>query len=350
MAFGKALALLIGVVWAALLLGCTTGGDDVVFVSEVDGDAEIYSVDPESGELLALTSNNAGDYAPAWSPSRRYVAYESNESGDLEINLVDEKGERITRVTHTAGDDRTPRWSPRGTRLAYIASQDGNGEVYIATMEGGRVDRATRDEAEDRLGGWSPDGEWLAFYRDVGTEGSDAADPAPGDQANKSGIWLRNPAGVNLIQLTEGPDSGPVWSPDGEHIAFVREVNGNQDVYLLSRVENGTWQDDARLTRLTQHPAADHSPAWSPDDNVIAYVTGRHGATEIYVMQADGSGQARLTTNEADDVSPVWSPDGDRIAFVSRLYGPGEIFVMNADGTDQRRLTANDAEDYAPDW
>ena len=105
--------------------------------------------------------------------------------------------------------------------------------------------------------GWAaglPDGEWLAFYRDGGPEDSDADDAASGSPANKSGIWLRNPDGVNLIQLTEGADTGPVWSPDGEHIAFVREVDGNQDVYLVSRVENGTWQDDARLTRLTQHP------------------------------------------------------------------------------------------------
>ena len=210
--------------------------------------------------------------------------------------------------------------------------------------ESGYVGRYTNDEAEDRLGEWSPDGEWLAFYRDRGPDGS------PDDPQSKGGIWLRNPAGVNLVQLTRGPDTGPVWSPDGERIAFVRETGGNQDIYVVSKQKDGTWMDDPLLTRLTQHSAADHSPAWSPDDDAIAFVSGRNGETEIYLMEADGSQQVRLTANAAADVSPVWSPDGKRIAFVSRLYGPGEIFVMKADGSEQLRLTANDAEDYAPDW
>ncbi len=340
MEFTRPLPLLAALLACLVLLACSSGGDHIVFVSEVDGDPEIHAVDPRSGEIRALTSNGAGDYAPVWSPSRRLVAYESNESGDLEINFVDKDGKEVTRVTHTDGDDRTPRWSPEGEQLAIVGSHDGNGEVYVITMENGWAERATEDPSEDRLGNWSPDGEWLAFYRDGGPSGQD----------EKSGIWLRNPAGVNLLQLTTGLDSGPVWSPDGEHIAFVREDGGNLDIYLLSLSEGGTWRDDVQLFRLTQHESADHSPAWSPEDDLIAFVSERDGMAEIYVMGSDGSQQTRLTTNEAPDFSPVWSPDGNHMAFVSRLYGPGEIFVMRVDGTEQRRLTTNDAEDYAPDW
>jgi len=63
----------------------------------------------------------------------------------------------------------------------------------------------------------------------------------------------------------------------------------------------------------------------------IAFMSSRDGNDEIYIMNADGSGQTRLTDNPAYDAAPVWSPDGQRIAFYSTRDGNSEIYVMNAD-------------------
>ena len=319
-----------------LLVGCGSDADKITFVSEVDGDAEIYVIDPDSGEAVPLTDNHSSDTNPIWSPDGKYVAYVSDESGDLEINVVDHKGKLTRRLTYIPGDDRTPLWSPDGQDLAFISNQDGNAEVYLMTADGGRAVRITAEEPDDRIGDWSPDGVWLAFAR--------------GGPSDERGLWLRNPDGVNLVHLTTENDFDPVWSPNGKHIVFVRDADGNLDLFLASRLKDGTWQDEVQLTRLTQHEEDDLAPAWSPDGDFVAFVSFRDGNGEIYIMESDGSRQLRLTTNGADDLGPVWSPDGNQMAFVSHLYGPSEIFIMDDDGGNQRRLTTNDAEDHSPDW
>ena len=287
-------------------------------------------------EARPLTDNRSRDFGPVWSPNGKQVAFVSDEAGDLEINVVDRKGEAITRLTHITGDDESPLWSPDGRNLAFISNQDDNAEVYLMDAEGSLPTRITAKSADDSMGDWSPDGQWLAFVR--------------GGSAEERGLWLRNPDGVNLVHLTNENDYDPAWSPNGKHIVFVRETGGNADLFLLSRLKDGTWQDEVEQTQLTQQTDDDISPAWSPDSDTIAFVSFRDGNGEIYIMEDDGSKQLRLTTNEADDLSPVWSPDGRQMAFVSHLYGPGEIFVMDDDGANQRRLTTNDAEDHSPDW
>jgi len=81
----------------------------------------------------------------------------------------------------------------------------------------------------------------------------------------------------------------------------------------------------------------------------IAFVSGRDGNGEIYVMNADGTGVTRLTNDPANDIQPAWSPDGSRIAFASNRGGPVfsghyELYVMNADGTNVTQLTFTNTE------
>jgi Tol biopolymer transport system component len=82
----------------------------------------------------------------------------------------------------------------------------------------------------------------------------------------------------------------------------------------------------------------------------IAFFSDRDENGEIYVMNADGSNQQCLTNHPAGDSIPSWSPDGSRIAFFSWRDGNSEIYVMDADGSNQQRLTSNTARDGEPSW
>ena len=128
---------------------------------------------------------------------------------------------------------------------------------------------------------------------------------------------------VTRLTYNDALDQTPVWSPDGERIAFVSGGNLNSDIYVMNA-------DGSGITRLTHNnDASIRRPAWSPDGERIAFVFNG----DIYLMSADGSTVTRLTHNNADDwsSSPAWSPDGERIAF-SRRDGNTDIYVMNVDG------------------
>ena len=170
---------------------------------------------------------------------------------------------------------------------------------------------------------WSPDGRTIYFGRYlVSTDGSGAR---------------RLP----YIPLTA------VWSPDGRRIAFVGNVStglpgpgaagskDDSDIYVMNADGSGT-------RRLTHNAGYNAEPAWSPDGRKIAFRSTRNGNREIYVMNADGSGKRNLTRNPAQDGRPSWSPDGRRIAFVSNRDGRLEAHVMNADGSGQRSLASQE--------
>ena len=338
--------------WLPVLAGtmaCASEGKGIVYVSEEDGNAEIYVVDPESGDSYAVDSRpSSTESSPRWSPDGTYIAFVSGEPGNLHIAVASSDGkEPVRRLassegTASAGNQESPRWDADGGQIAYVTDMDGHSDVYVASHnvgngEPGSPVRITSGDTEEFLGDWSPDGQWLVFSRRGGEEAQ--------------GLWLRNPAGVNLFQLTSGNDLAPVWSPDGDAIAFVRNVDGNRDIYLLLPEDDDDWRGPVKAEPLIASPEADHSPAWAPDGDTLVYVSERNGNPEIYVIETDDDNPPqRLTTNEAEDSQPVWSPDGKHIAFVSDLHGEGEIFVMDADGSNQQRLTHNDARDHSPDW
>jgi Tol biopolymer transport system component len=148
---------------------------------------------------------------------------------------------------------------------------------------------------------------------------------------------------ANLSSFWEVRSFGLQPTAAAAQIAFTSHRDGNYEIYVMDA-------DGSGQTRLTNNPADDDFAAWSPDRSQIAFQSNRDGDYEIFVMDADGGGQTQLTSDPAADLHPAWSPDGSKIAFTSNRDGDYEIFVMNADGTGQTQITSNAASDAAPAW
>ena len=130
-----------------------------------------------------------------------------------------------------------------------------------------------------------------------------------------------------------------------QRIVFSADPGGLSQLYLYD-----SSQDVSEPRRLTESNGSDNQPAWSPDGNQIVFTSNRDGNSEIYVMNADGTGPVNLTNSSSNESDPVWSPDGKQVAFTTDQDNNNEIYVMNADGSSPVNLTQNPANDSLPGW
>ena len=133
-----------------------------------------------------------------------------------------------------------------------------------------------------------------------------------------------------------------VTGPFTKKVAFTTNRDGNFEIYKMN--ENGSVP-----ARVTNDPASDTQPAWSPDGTKLAFVSTRNGGFDIFIVNADGTGVDQLTDDPGFDLDPVFSPDGNKIFFISSRDGNNEVYSMNVDGTSQTRITNNTLFEVRPD-
>ncbi|MGD2078960.1 MAG: DPP IV N-terminal domain-containing protein, partial [Chloroflexota bacterium] len=148
------------------------------------------------------------------------------------------------------------------------------------------------------------------------------------------------------IQLTDHPadDRDPAWSPDGRYLAFSSHRDGNWELYILD-LQSG------QLRRLTENMAFDGGPSWSPDGEWLAFESYREQNLDLYIVAVAGENPPiRLTENPAQDYSPSWSPDGRHIAFTSWRDGNQDIFLLSLDSAfDDQALNVSQSPDRQED-
>jgi hypothetical protein len=282
------------------------------------------------------------DPTPEYDEGPRFLGVGRTSQGRFRVRLPnplrpDEVG-RLFALNATVTDAKGNTSEFGGTgggdrpiRLVYASTRDGNPELYLAQGLLAAPLRLTTDPASDTSPVPSPDGIHVAFVS---------------NREGNAEIHLMTLAGTNpVVRLTREPavDAEPAWSSDGARLAFVSARGGSFQVYRMSA-------DGTDVTRLTAGPWNDRSPSFSPDGTELVLSSDRSGDWGLWIIKADGSGARQVASHAAADTEPRWSPDGQRIAFVSDRDGNAEIYTVRIDGTDLRRLTEDPATDWNPAW
>ncbi|MET0622748.1 MAG: SBBP repeat-containing protein, partial [Pyrinomonadaceae bacterium] len=221
-----------------------------------------------------------------------------------------------------------PAWSPDGTKFAFnasgdlkVANPDGTGAVTVAKKVSGFNERIS----------WSPDGSQIAYIGE-GTSGNvDTIRTIHVAAADGSGS-TQLPASPTFLEAAD-------WSPDGTRFVYADGTS----IYVMNL--DGTGR--SRLTTPQQTgdgQTRDDAPRWSPDGTKILFQRSSTNFRDVFVMNADGTGQVKLFN--LPGATPAWSPDGMKVVFESG----NNLYAINYDGSDLVNLTHNGFYNFTPDW
>lgn len=207
----------------------------------------------------------------------------------------------------------TPVPGLRG-KIAYTVATGGNPDqraIYIADADG------TNARAIIEFGLWpslSPDGKQIAYYR-----------------IREEGIYVANSDGSAARRIVTGETCCPQWSPDGKRLMYLQGKLKLGDVKIIIINPDGSGKDEV---------VAGFSPAWAPDGNRIVYTACQPGTTQCGLHIFDLRTQRATMITRDDGKTPHWSPRGDKIVYhADSGQGATNLFVINPDGSNRTQVT-----------
>lgn len=212
-------------------------GNNNIFISDADGKNE--------QQLTTIGT----DRHPYWSPEGDQIVFVSERDGNYEIYIMNSDGTDQTNITSTEFAENQPSWSPDGSKIAFSSNEDAFGrEIFVMNTDGSEKVRLTDNSKHDDEPVWSPDGSKIAYISN-----------SSGFGLNERELFVMNADGTNKTRLTNnsGTESAPSWSPDGSMIIFESNVDLNDEIYKINA-------DGTGLTNLTQNGSNDRDPDWSP--------------------------------------------------------------------------------------
>jgi dipeptidyl aminopeptidase/acylaminoacyl peptidase len=306
---------------------------------------DIYLAPIEGGEPLRLTSSPKTESRPRFSPDGEWIAFLSGrESNKGQVFLMSRRGGEAERLTDYEASVSDFAWSPDSKRLVLVVSDVDPDAPPDADTEKPAEKKQTPKPIVVQRVQFKRDGE--GYLNEV-----------------RSHLHVFDVAKKTSIQVTSGPfdDSDPAWSPDGERIAFVSnrslpepDLSQNTDIFVVA----------ARAGEVPRAvgtgPGRDDSPVFSPDGQWIAYVAGGdpkdmwYGASHLALAPA-GGGAVRLLTASLDRnvARPRFAADGRSVLFLLEEGGNQHLARVSVEGGEVERVVGGEREveafDVAPD-
>ncbi|MFT7430749.1 MAG: Tol biopolymer transport system component [Colwellia sp.] len=288
----------------------------LLFVSNQDGDREIFLTNLKGESLKQLTNNSRDDFDASWSPDGQFILFTSNrDGGDSEIYVMGIDGSQQTNLSRSAGYDGQPRWSPDSKSIVFNSDRNGGIGLYIMSFDGENIQQISKENDTDGYAfpAWSPNGKWISFSKQ--------------DFNGKSNVWIVKVDGSESLQLTNNSKSeeGQVhWSPNSQKLLYHSRRNREYNIYsydLKSKKEQ----------QLTHLKAADSRPQWSNKGDEIVFLStrGALGRTQLFIMKEDGSQPKSLSDARFQVDDATWLLDDSGLLFVSWQRGVSNVYSVD---------------------
>lgn len=270
-------------------------------------------------------------------PEQGKIVFVSDRDGDFEIYTMNLDGSGVTNITNHPANDWFPAHSPDGRQIAFASDREGKAAFTDRTIYIMNIDGTEQRQFVERITGfpsWSPDGTRIVF----------TCNTYKSPSLHVRDICVMNTDGTGKVQLTHDKkyDGFPNWSPDGSRIIYGCYPDGNDDVCIMNA-------DGSGQTRLIRDPAKDGCAEWSPDGSRILFSSDRSGSIQLYLVNPDGSDLIQITEG-SPKICGTWAPDGTRIVFVAEDGNASNIYIMNADGSEQVQLTNDASHNESAIW
>jgi Tol biopolymer transport system component len=266
------------------------------------------------------------DYEASWSPDGKKIVLISNRHGGLKVHVLDANdggnGSTMQQITTGADEDDSPVWSPDGRKIAFVSIRSGVSHILVMNADGSDIRQLTNRPGQNIHPAWSTDSALILFntthfaavaertgqmsgeHRIIGEKTDDDMDLA-----------TVRPDGSDLTRITHGGGyTYASFSPDGRSIVHRRQQGEVSQVFLM----NADGSGDHNLSGTSN---LDGWPSWSPNGKQIVFSRHSENGFQIFVMNRDGSGVRQLTDAVGEYVNPRWSPNGTKILCGRRLGG-----------------------------
>jgi TolB protein len=266
-------------------------GTRIVFVSNRTGAKEIWVMNWDGTDQRALTHYGSISTFPSASPDGRIVAFTTYAAGYPAIQMFSlDTGRKLPFYNQRASMNAFVTFTPDSRRIIFSSTAAGGpAQLYMSNVDGSGLHRVTSSGAIEVEAKVNP------------KTGADLV-----DVSGRSGlpqVYHMNVEGADVRRLTAGTGeaTNPAWNPDGDHIAFAWTRGfepGNYNIFVMDVTSGQT-------TQLTANEGRNENPGWAPDGAHIVYASMRGRQSQIWVMNADGTGKHSLTTSGSNE-KPVW--------------------------------------------
>lgn len=276
--------MLIILIGFMLILGRFLPHNEIAFISERTGNADVFTMDVNRNIVYNLTHDPAWERGLIWSPDGERLAFYSNRTTQWEVYTLDATGRNLRQVTDNRLFETNLVWFTDSDSLAFVVPGATERTLVTIDTEGGTFNQKAYSDILSPV--WSPDGQRIAYFSFT---------------SRRFGLFVMDAEGENRQMITDNIRPQPrdiAWSADQEQIAFV----AHSEIF----VSNITTGETRQLTFMGQGGAWE--PSWSPDGLYIAFMSFHEGNAELYLLNVAGDQLRRLTHNPANDGVPVWQP------------------------------------------